>query len=55
MRLLLEAARHIGPGRHPHLIASGAAGVPASPLWLLVLIGAVVVVVVGLYWNSTRA
>ena len=54
MRLLFEAARHIAPGRHHHLIASGAVGVPASPLWVLVLVVAVVVVAVGLYWSSTR-
>ncbi len=51
--LLIAAGHHLG--HHHHLIASGAAGVPAAPLWIPVLLGAIVIVAIGLYWASTRA
>ena len=55
MPLLIEAARRLGPGRH-HLVAgSGAVGVPSAPLWVLVLLVAVLIAAVGLYWSSTRS
>jgi len=55
---LLIAAARLDLGRHHHhhhLIASGAAGVPAAPLWIAVLLVALVIAAVGLYWVSTRA
>ena len=53
--VLIEAARRLGPGRHHLIASSGALGVPAAPLWLLVLIVAVLIAAVGLYWSSTRS
>lgn len=35
-------------------LAGGALGVPTAPAWLPILIAAVAVVAIGLYWTSTR-